>query len=106
MELLRQQSRFDRDYWRSQPDIRLCEEARDSEHELCIALGERLDALNGEYEAELDKLRDQLVDWERAASKLDDEKYELEVEVDNALATIERLKQEVEDLETERRNEH
>lgn len=32
----------DRTYWRACDDKRLIEEARDSGHELCIALGERL----------------------------------------------------------------
>ena len=33
----------DRTYWRGQDDKRLIEAARDSGHELAIALGERLD---------------------------------------------------------------
>jgi flagellar biosynthesis/type III secretory pathway protein FliH len=33
----------DRTYWRGQEDTRLIEAARDSGHELAIALGERLD---------------------------------------------------------------
>lgn len=32
----------DRDYWRCEPDADLIEAAKDSGHELCIALGERL----------------------------------------------------------------
>ncbi len=35
----------DRDYWRSEDTGRLIEAARDSGHELAIALGERLDQL-------------------------------------------------------------
>lgn len=34
---------FDRTYWRQSDDRRLIEAARDSNHELCIALGERLE---------------------------------------------------------------
>ena len=37
----------DRTYWRMCDDKRLIEEARDSGHELAIALGERLEALAG-----------------------------------------------------------
>lgn len=37
----------DRTYWRGESDRRLIEAARDSGHELAIALGERLDALQG-----------------------------------------------------------
>jgi hypothetical protein len=33
----------DRTYWRQADDRRLIEAARDSNHELCIALGERLE---------------------------------------------------------------
>ena len=41
---------MDRDYWRSSSDDRLIEEARDSNHELCIALGERLEQMLAEEE--------------------------------------------------------
>ena len=44
----------DRTYWRSEPDKLLIEAARDSGHELAIALGERLDALQGMEETMLD----------------------------------------------------
>ena len=37
----------DRDYWRSADDTQLTDAARDSGHELAIALGERLEALRG-----------------------------------------------------------
>lgn len=38
----------DRTYWRACDDKRLIEEARDSGHELCIALGERLEDYTAE----------------------------------------------------------
>lgn len=42
----------DRDYWRCSPDADLIEAAKDSGHELCIALGERLaDLARAEDEA-------------------------------------------------------
>ena len=34
---------FDRTYWRLESDTRLIAAARESGHELCIVLGERLD---------------------------------------------------------------
>lgn len=37
----------DRTYWRCEDDRRLIEAARESNHELAIALGERLEALTG-----------------------------------------------------------
>jgi flagellar biosynthesis/type III secretory pathway protein FliH len=38
----------DRDYWRDQNERRLIEAARDSGHELAIALGERLEQREGD----------------------------------------------------------
>ena len=53
----------DRTYWRCCDNKRLIEEARDSGHELCIALGERLEAL-----ADTD---DQLSDLKRERDELE-----------------------------------
>lgn len=41
----------DRCYWRGQDDARLIEAARDSNHELAIALGERLEDYVAEMES-------------------------------------------------------
>ena len=46
--------KHDRDYWRCASDAALIEAARDSGHELAIALGERLEDLNA------------ITDWECA----------------------------------------
>lgn len=52
----------DRTYWRREESRRLIEAARDSGHELAIALGERLEALNDvddelhDAKAEIDEL--------------------------------------------------
>lgn len=54
---------FDRTYWRACDNKRLIEEARDSGHELAIALGERLEAL-----ADAD---DQLYDLKRERDELE-----------------------------------
>ena len=68
----------DRTYWRMCDDKRLIEEARDSGHELAIALGERLEALQGTptelYEAEV-----QVADLTRQVKRLREEldAYEL-----------------------------
>jgi 4-alpha-glucanotransferase len=69
----------DRDYWRCEPDADLIEAAKDSGHELCIALGERLadlvdvsdelsDALDElkVVRAERDALLATVADYERA----------------------------------------
>ena len=54
---------FDRTYWRCCDNKRLIEEARDSGHELAIALGERLEVL-----ADAD---DQLYDLKRERDELE-----------------------------------
>lgn len=70
----------DRAYWRACDNKRLIEEARDSGHELAIALGERLEAL-----AEAD---DQLYDLKRERDELerrvDDLRAELNAPYDDA----------------------
>ena len=53
----------DRTYWRREDSRRLIEAARDSGHELAIALGERLEAL-----ADVD---DQLYDLKRERDELE-----------------------------------
>lgn len=52
----------DRTYWRQSGDTRLIEAARDSNHELCIALGERLEDCAGNVDlvADLTAERDEL----------------------------------------------
>lgn len=45
----------DRDYWRCCSTSRLIEEARESDHELCIALGERLQDLD-EADTQLEEI--------------------------------------------------
>ena len=54
---------YDRTDWRSRWDHELIEAARDSGHELCIALGERLD--------DLADLPDQLADLRAERDELD-----------------------------------
>lgn len=52
----------DRDYWRHQLNRRLIEAARDSGHELAIALGERLEDTEGDSDLIVDLIaeRDEL----------------------------------------------
>lgn len=54
---------FDRTDWRNRTERELIEAARDSGHELCIALGERLD--------DLADLPDQLADLRAERDELD-----------------------------------
>lgn len=65
---------FDRTYWRQADDKRLIESARESNHELCIALGERLD--------DLADLPDQLADLRAERDELDKRCYLLRRELD------------------------
>lgn len=57
---------FDRNYWRASSVRRLLDAARDSGHELCIALGERLEDLDeaddllADARTEIRMLRDDL----------------------------------------------
>ena len=72
----------DRTYWRMEDNSRLIAEARDSDHELCIALGERLEQADimadGRLEEAIERARDAEID----ANRLDDKVYELRVEID------------------------
>ena len=71
----------DRDYWRAVTDTRLVEEARDSGHELAIALGERL--------------QDTLRECERLGGRETHDRHENE----NLLATIVVMRAEIKALE-------
>ena len=58
----------DRTYWRCEDSKRLIAEARDSDHELCIALGERLEQLAGME----DMLSDALTDVDRLTLRVEE----------------------------------
>ena len=72
----------DRDYWRSEPVERLIEAARESGHELCIALGERLEEAEEDAVTRVSYAEDRAADFERQANQLYDKLYELRVEID------------------------
>ena len=59
----------DRTYWRSEHDDRLIEAARDSGHELAIALGERLDDYRDIVD-ELESLKEQHDELKRRTEAL------------------------------------
>ena len=67
----------DRTYWRACDDKRLIDEARDSGHELCIALGERLDDMQ-DFADDIAELRDQIDELRRERDRLAQEVRELE----------------------------
>lgn len=89
MELL-----IDRNYWRMQPDARLIEEARDSNHELCIVLGERLDDVVRDCDYVVGEQRERADDLQREANRLADR-------LDDALDKIDELELMLSQRETE-----
>ena len=73
----------DRSYYRLEEDTRLVEEAKyNPNRELAIALGERLEDVLAEMDEKIGEQKERAADFERDANKLDDEVYELRVEID------------------------
>ena len=73
----------DRSYYRLEEDTRLVEEAKyNPNRELAIALGERLENVLAEMDEKIGEQKERAADFERDANKLDDEVYELRVEID------------------------
>lgn len=68
---------LDRTDWRARADKELIEAARDSGHELAIALGERLEETD-DLAIELEALRDELDELRRERDRLRDELNEIE----------------------------
>jgi len=81
----------DRDYWRSSDERRLIDEARDSGHELAIALGERLAEFVDLAETLEDELKDTREEAERLANKMDDQIYLLDSKVERLELLVEEL---------------
>ena len=72
----------DRSTYRTYPDERLVEEAKyNPNRELAIALGERLDDVLAEMVAKVREAKERANDFEIDCSKLDDEVYELQAEI-------------------------
>lgn len=80
----------DRDYWRSLHDALLIEAARDSGHELAIALGERLDSLQG-LDEQLEDAQTEAKEWETRAGSWEAEALALNGVVDDLYAQIAEL---------------
>lgn len=68
---------LDRTDWRARGDRELIEAARDSGHELAIALGERLEETD-DLAIALEELREELTELQRERDRLRDELDELE----------------------------
>jgi len=67
----------DRDYYRCLPDSELIRRARDSGHELCIALGERLEDL-ADIESTYEEVCETLAEAQRKIAALEDDLEALE----------------------------
>lgn len=94
MELLK-----DRNRYRMCEDSHLLEEARYNPNaELAIVLGERLEAVWVDYEAEIEALKDRAADFERDALELDDQIYKLQSEIAANEDTIAAMAAEIEQL--------
>lgn len=89
---------MDRTYWRAQDSSRLIDEARDSGHELCIAIGERLQDRTADFDALLDAAVSRAIDAERDAENLDEEIYNLNMDNANLTRLIVDLRAEIKHL--------
>ena len=89
---------MDRDYWRSETTARLIEEARTKGCELCRALGERMEDAEYDNDGRVEDAQERAHVAEHHAKTLDDTIYELEVENDKLLSTIERMAIEIAEL--------
>ena len=87
MELL-----IDRNYWRMQPDTRLIEEARDSNHELCIVLGERLEDVVRDHDYDVGEQRERADDLQRTVDRMGDD-------LDRALDKIAELEEQLKETD-------
>jgi len=81
----------DRDYWRSAGSTRLIEAARDSGHELAIALGERLEATEPDA-LRADDLENECDTLKREVEALEDELENFDKVLDDTHAEIAELK--------------
>ena len=92
-------------YYRMCEDSYLIDEAKHTPNaELAIVLGERLEAVWVDYEADVEAERERAADFERDANRLDDELCELQHKIDvlelmisTRDETIEQLKEQQND---------
>jgi len=92
---------MDRTHYRMCEDSKLLEEAQyNPTAELAIVLGERLETVWVEYEAETEALRERAADFERDANKLDDELCELQHKIDVLELMISTRDETIEELES------
>lgn len=91
----------DRDYWRSSDERRLIEEARDSGHELAIALGERLAEFVDLAETLEDEIKEAAEDARLEFNKTDDRIYELESKIERLELMLGTRDDRIEELEAQ-----
>lgn len=90
---------YDRTYWRAEPDERLIEAGYESNHELCIALAERLDEAQETADYYAGETTERVRDLEIDVNRLEDqlhvsqrERERLESIIDGMAAEIEQLR--------------
>lgn len=88
----------DRTYWRAQETARLIDDARYSGHELCIALGERLEDEQAARDETLAEARQRAADFEIDCNQLDDKVYELRFEIEKLELMLSQRDEEIERL--------
>lgn len=89
---------MDRTYWRAQDSIRLIDAARHSGHELCIAIGERLEDRTADFDALLDAAVSRAIDAERDADNIDEELDDLKMDNAGLTQLIVELRAEIKHL--------
>jgi peptidoglycan hydrolase CwlO-like protein len=89
----------DRIYYRSRGNRFLFEEAKYVPNaELAIVLAERLEDAEAEYEQRLEEAEDRAKDFERDCNRLDDENYELRMDIARMESIIDGMAAEIEQL--------
>ena len=94
---------MDRNYWRLEPTMRLIEEARTKGCELCVAIGERLEAAEFDRDEKLAEAEERAKDFEIECSKLDDKVYELRTEIDKLEMMLEQRDAEIAKLKEKKK---
>ena len=92
---------MDRSYWRLESTTRLIEEARTKGCELCVAIGERLEAVEFTNDGKLDEALERARDMEIEANQADDKIYELRVEIDKLELMLGQRDERIAELEAQ-----
>jgi hypothetical protein len=92
----------DRTYWRGQSDRRLIEEGYESNHELCIALAERLAEAEEVTDYRVGEAMDRARDFEIDINRLEDKLYVAERARERLESIIDGMADEIAQLRSDR----